>query len=95
MHIETVPKSALKKAACGSWLEYWENHAKRKPGKCAVLGCDRPAEVGAQIIKPSVGMSVVYIAALCSVHAEVPKTPLDVMESAPLVLANKGYACED
>lgn len=95
MHIETVAKGAQKKVSCGTWLEYWETHARKKAGKCAVLGCDHQAAVGAQVIKPSVGMTVVYIVPLCQEHADAPKTPLDVLESTVLVLANKGFACED
>lgn len=95
MNIVTVAKSAQKKVNCNTWLEYWETHAHKKAAKCSVLGCDHPAEVGAQVYKPSLGQSVVHIVPLCAAHASEFQKPLEVAESTVLVLANKGYACED
>lgn len=93
MRIENVPPSAQKKVKCGTWLEYWESYAKKKAGKCAVIGCDQSAEVGAQVLKPAVG-HVTFIVPLCSSHAKAAKESMEVAESTVFVLANK-TACED
>lgn len=89
MRIENVPEKNQKKAASGTWLEYWETNAKKKATKCSVLGCETPADVGAQVFKPSMGMTAVYIVPLCSAHAVKAKEPFDVAESTIFVLAKK------
>jgi len=89
MRIENVPEKAQKKVASGTWLEYWETNAKKKASKCSVIGCETPAAVGAQVFKPSMGMTAVYIVPLCTAHAGKVKEAFDVAESVVLVLANK------
>jgi len=88
MRIEIVPEKAQKKAATGTWLEYWEANAKKKSSKCSVIGCETPASLGAQVIKPSLG-PVTFIVPLCSVHAGKVKEAMDVAESTVFVLAKK------
>ena len=88
MRIEIVPAKAQKKAATGTWLEFWEGHAKKKAAKCSVIGCENPATLGTQVVKPSVG-SVTFIVPLCAVHAENSKETMDVAESTVFVLAKK------
>lgn len=88
MRIENVPVKAQKKAASGTWLEYWEVNAKKKAAKCAVIGCDTPAAVGGQVIKPSMG-PVPFIVPLCSAHADHTGSALEVAESTVFVLAKK------
>lgn len=88
MRIEIVPEKAQKKAATGTWLEFWEGHAKKKATKCSVIGCESPATVGAQVVKPSMG-SVTYIVPLCDVHSKKAKETMDVAESTVFVLAKK------
>jgi hypothetical protein len=34
---------------CGDWLTHWERGVGRLALSCAVLGCDRPALVGAHV----------------------------------------------
>jgi len=87
MRIEIVPAKAQKKAATGTWLEYWEANAKKKATKCAVLGCETPAAVGAQVIKPSMG-PVPFIVPLCEAHSQTAGS-MDVAESTVFVLAKK------
>lgn len=89
MRIENVAEKAQKKATTGTWLEYWETNAKKKASKCSVIGCETPAAVGAQVFKPSMGMTTVYIVPLCAAHAATVKEPFDVAESVTLVLAKK------
>ena len=89
MRIENVPEKAQKKAAGGTWMEFWEGHAKKKATKCSVIGCETPADLGAQVFKPSFGMTTVYIVPLCKAHSEKVKEPMDVAESVTLVLAKK------
>jgi hypothetical protein len=89
MRIENVPEKAQKKAPTGTWMEHWETNAKKKASKCTVLGCETPAEVGAQVFKPSMGMTAVYIVPLCAVHAGKVKEAMDVAESTIFVLAKK------
>ena len=88
MRIENVPEKAQKKAASGTWLEYWETNAKKKASKCSVIGCETPASLGAQVIKPSMG-PVAFIVPLCGVHAGKVKEAMDVAESTIFVLAKK------
>ena len=89
MRIENVVEKAQKKAVTGTWLEYWEVNAKKKASKCSVLGCETPAGVGAQVFKPSMGMTAVYIVPLCAVHSGKVKEAMDVAESTTFVLAKK------
>jgi hypothetical protein len=89
MRIEILPAKAQKKAAAATWLEFWEGHAKKKASKCSVIGCETPADLGAQVFKPSMGPTSVYIVPLCTAHASKEKEPLDVAESVTLVLASK------
>jgi hypothetical protein len=89
MRIEIVAEKAQKKNATGTWLAYWETHAKKRAAKCTVLGCETPADTGAQVFKPSMGASTVYIIPLCAAHASKAKETLDVAESTVFVLANK------
>lgn len=88
MRIENVPEKAQKKAATGTWLEFWELHAKKKASKCAVIGCETPAAVGAQVVKPSMG-PVTFIVPLCADHAAKGKESLEVAESTAFILAKK------
>ena len=88
MRIENVPEKSQKKAPSGTWLEHWELHAKKKATKCAVIGCETPAAVGAQVIKPSMG-PVPYIVPLCAVHAAKAKEAMEVAESTVFVLTKK------
>jgi len=88
MRIEIVPEKAQKKAATGTWLEFWEGHAKKKATKCAVIGCETPAALGAQVVKPSMG-PVTFIVPLCAAHSEKTKEAMDVAESTIFVLAKK------
>jgi hypothetical protein len=88
MRIEIIPAKAQKKAAAGTWLEYWETNAKKKASKCTVIGCETPADVGAQVSKPSMG-PVAFIVPLCSAHASQDKASFDVAESTVFVLAKK------
>jgi hypothetical protein len=89
VRIENVVEKAQKKAATGTWLEYWETNAKKKASKCSVIGCETPADLGAQVFKPSMGMTTVYIVPLCTAHATKTKEAFDVAESVTLVLAKK------
>lgn len=89
MRIENVPEKLQKKAATGTWMEFWETNAKKKAGKCSVIGCETPAALGAQVFKPSMGPTSVYIVPLCEAHAAKVKEPFDVAESVTLVLAKK------
>lgn len=89
MRIENVPEKAQKKPATGTWLEYWEANAKKKATKCSVIGCETAADIGAQVFKPSMGPTSVYIVPLCQAHAAKVKEPFDVAESVTLVLAKK------
>jgi len=89
MRIENAPEKSRKKIATGTWLSYWETNAKKKATKCTVLGCETPADTGAQVFKPSMGASTIYIIPLCSEHANMAKVTLDVAESTVFVLANK------
>ena len=88
MRIEIVPEKAQKKAPTGTWLEFWETHAKKKATKCSVIGCETPAALGAQVVKPSMG-PVPFIVPLCVVHSEKMKEAMDVAESTIFVLAKK------
>ncbi len=88
MRIEIVPDKAQKKAATGTWLEFWEGHAKKKATKCSVIGCETPAALGAQVVKPSMG-PVTFIVPLCAVHAQNNKEAMDVAESTVFILAKK------
>jgi len=87
MRIETIPVKKQVKQGPAPWLEHWETHAKKKAGKCTVIGCDAPASVGAQVIKPSMG-PVAYIVPLCSAHAG-QEGAMEVAESTVFVLAKK------
>ncbi len=89
MRIENVPEKSQKKAPTGTWMEFWETNAKKKASKCSVIGCETPADLGAQVFKPSMGMTAVYIVPLCNAHAAKVKEPFDVAESVTLVLAKK------
>jgi len=89
MRIENVPIKTQKKPSAGTWLEFWELHAKKTASKCSVIGCESRAEVGAQVFKPSMGPTSIYIVPLCAAHAATVKEPFDVAESVTLVLANK------
>ncbi len=88
MRIENVPVKGQKKAASGTWLEFWEGHAKKKATKCSVIGCDTATVVGAQVVKPSMG-PVTFIVPLCTVHSEKVKEAMEVAESTVFVLASK------
>lgn len=88
MRIEIVPEKAQKKATTGTWLEHWETNAKKKASKCSVIGCETPASLGAQVVKPSMG-PVTFIVPLCEVHAGRTKETMDVAESTVFVLAKK------
>jgi len=93
MRIENVAVSHRKKSDCSSWLVYWESNTKTKSTKCSVIGCSNQAEVGAQVIKPSVGKKIVFIVPLCQEHEAVANEALDVKESATFVLADKQGSC--
>lgn len=41
--------NALPPYGFSSWLSYWEKKQRRRALRCHVLGCPRPAEVGAQV----------------------------------------------
>lgn len=89
MRIENVPEKLQKKAATGTWMEFWETNAKKKASKCSAIGCETPAALGAQVFKPSMGPTSVYIVPLCEAHAAKVKEPFDVAESVTMVLAKK------
>ncbi len=89
MRIENVPEKAQKKAATGTWLEFWETNAKKKAAKCSAIGCETPSGVGAQVFKPSMGPTSVYIVPLCQAHASKVKEAFDIAESVSMVLAKK------
>jgi hypothetical protein len=89
VRIENVPLKLQKKSSTGTWLEFWQVNAKKTASKCATLGCETPAEVGAQVFKPSFGPGSVYIVPLCSAHAAKEKEAFEIAESVPMILAKK------
>lgn len=92
MKIKNEVGKAKKECGCVTWLEHWEKSAKKKAGKCGVIGCADPATAGTLVIKPSMG-PVPYILPLCAAHAAELGKELEVAESALLVRANKLGTC--
>lgn len=37
------------KCQCGSWIAHWRKGARSQRGRCAVVGCQNSAEVGAHV----------------------------------------------
>jgi hypothetical protein len=87
MRIENLAAKLQKKPQKGTWLEHWEAGAKKPAAKCSTIGCETPAEVGAQVFKPSFGPGSVYIVPLCKVHAGKEKEAFEIAESVPMILS--------
>ena len=90
MRVEILKSSAMKKSPTGTWFEYWERQSAKKASKCSVIGCATASEIGAQVIKPSVG-NVPFIIPMCSAHAGKNGETLEVMESTHFILANQKH----
>jgi hypothetical protein len=52
--------------AWGSWIKFWETHARQKRGKCAYADCSRRAEVGGHVWMKMRGLCIAPICHSCN-----------------------------
>jgi hypothetical protein len=80
---------------CGNWLAHWRNASRSYRAACAVLGCGRPAGVGAHVRSVDRRTDVRWwIAPFCKYHNHYRRTEELYLDSRiTLVSANMAYTC--
>ena len=84
--------SELPQCMCGTWKQHWLNvSAKQWPAKCAVKGCNNPAEVGAHIKNSKVeGVQIAPLCKKCNAQGTDVEFTLGEVE---VVSANRAATC--
>lgn len=91
MQIKNLVGTSDNKCKCGSWLNHWENYAKKPSLFCSVNGCNEMAEVGAHVQTVGFSDQNWYIVPFCHKHNKTSET-FDVGNTT-LVFANVSVTC--
>ncbi len=88
---DNVKGTGERTCKCGSWLAHWQKYTNINiTPKCSVYTCQKPAEVGAHVIRPY-GSSH-FIVPLCQEHNKDPNQ-LNLGDGTQFVSANVSETC--
>ena len=81
---------------CGTWIQYWRNYTGSKRKRCAVLGCNGEAKVGAHVISVDGRTgNHRYIAPMCySCNHHTNTDEMFLEAGIELIWANKKGTCD-
>ena len=78
---------------CGTWVDHWNKFSEGSwPEKCSVVGCDKPAGVGAHVLKDG-DDNHWYIIPLCSGCNGKHGETVTVEGDTEFISANKSATC--
>ncbi|TGN20519.1 hypothetical protein [Leptospira idonii] len=92
--VENIPDTTGKKCECGSWLNHWENAARRNAEYCAVVGCNETNHlVGAHVYKIEPYSPYHFIIPLCKRHNNIPPGERFEVKNVFFAWANVSGTC--